>query len=352
MPSSKFGEFSLDQHWAYFREFCRLELASGGPDPHLKLCAYAMRQEPDPLERAWMALCYVAPYEVSTGAVLWSTWPLRRRVEAPGLGPWLQEHWRGLQIRRERRAARTPTKMLASLESARYWIVTDLPKLQAFQPESYAGPVEQVDAFDALWSSAKHGLQYFGRYALIKVLETLQQGGVVDAPAYDIRPDGGWSPRATLALLFPDHEAALNGSNSPDDLAVARAATDATIVDLQAHTGRPVSYFETEVLLCNYKQAVERKYPGRPQDTDLGYYHKVKEYWRAVPFPFLRYRHALFPAAVLGERQGWTGPREELGETFQKFQYFWSDLLFDYAMTQDLAFPVPRPTVPDNLRTA
>lgn len=320
-------------HRDSFLEFARWEIATGGPDPHLKVAVEGLRRASNNSERIWRAGCYVAPYEVSTGSVIWSEWPLERTLRYPRhFTNWLRKHWKGLCIRRERRAARTPAKMTECLLSV----------------AAYASrhPRGVGDEYEAVWKRADRELRYFGRYALIKFLETLHRGGAMSFGIPDIRPKGGWSPRTALALIYNQPtDTALIESNAPEILSDVQRKTDELLHTVALENQKaihPVSYFDIEVLLCNYRQAILRKYPGRPQDTDLAYYYKAKDYWSEIPFPVLEVRRKLFPKQVLGELQGWNGPREELGVTYAEHGYFWCDLVHDYHKTKALAQPALR----------
>ena len=109
--------------------------------------------------------------------------------------------------------------------------------------------------------------------------------------------------------------------------------------------GGQLDPFTFEVLLCNYRQALKSKYPGRGHDSELKYWHKARPYWEATGRRslFLEARQALFDWRCLGEQAGWDpAARKELGDTWQKYGYFWSDLEYDFTRTTDLAHPVRR----------
>lgn len=292
-----------------------------------------MRTLDDPAERAWRACCYVGPYEISTGMRIALEWPRPTVLADPAsFTTWVHDTWPKWQIRRERRAARTPRKMSEALLSAASW----------------AGRVAEgtYATYDEAWRSMDRGLRFYGRYAGIKVLEALHRGGVVPYGAPDIRPANAWSPRTTLAWLFPEEDARfLRGGDRPAVL----AAINQDVLQLQerlAHVhpeGRVYTLFELEVLLCNYRQALVNKYPGRAHDTDLKYGRAADAAWGYTSRVW-DFRRQLFDPKVLGESGGgpprWVGVRDELGTTLPAHGYFWSDLRFDYTRTTDLASPV------------
>jgi hypothetical protein len=312
---------------------------TGCPDPHLKMAAHMMRGVEGMAERAWLAACYLAPYEVSTGYQIWHTWKLGEAIAAPDkFATWIEQKRSGFLIRRERRASYTVPKMVASMMSAAEWIHDKLPHL--------------ADAtYDELWD-ASESLRYFGRYGRIKMLQTLHLGGCVRDSLPDIRPAGAWSPRQTLGLIFPEYAALLNeGGDRPEVLATVNSISE----DLRARTaeasGRAVSIFTHEVLLCNYRQTVpvpgdaeekKKKHIGWSLDTDLAYRDRARAYWSELAVPFEEVRASLFPPQVLGEKMGWDGNRDGIGMTFTRHGYFWSDMLYDYNATGDMANPVRR----------
>lgn len=320
-------------HKVNFLEFSRLHLLAGCPDPHLKMAVHQMRATNDPYESAWRAGCYVGPYEVCTGSLIWSNWDVWTVMEKPEeFTKWVEETWSRWNIRRERRAARTTKKMSESLLSyAKY--VTD--------PNLLAAHVE--DQYQDLWSVTDGSLRYFGRYALIKLLEALHRGGLVRNSIPDIRPDGGWSPRETMALLDPAHEVLYKeGGNKPAAHIAIQEETDKLREELSEYTHQDVSYYNVEVLLCNYRQ-YPKHHPGWPLDSDLNYYHTFVKNWEEPVFDWKAVRKELFPAEALGEIQGWEGPREELNTVFNTHHYLWSDVLYDYQKSKDnLGVPVKR----------
>lgn len=328
-------------HKTNFLEFCRLELLSGGPDPHLAVTGYAVKQLSNNADKAWRVGCYIGPYEATTGAVIYHYWPLKRVLaDEAGFRSWVKENWSRILFRRERRAARSIPKFTDSLLSYAQWVDRDLPTVRG-------------DGYAATWESAIKGIRYVGRYATIKLLEGLTRYAGVDSVATDIRPAGAWSPRKTLAMVFPEHAALLNSNdNKPATLTLANDLASSLRSAVSAHAKQLVTNFQVEVLLCNYRQALAGKYPGRPQDTDLSYHYEARQRWGDTvvntAIDFFTARQSLFNGRVLGEKIGWHGVREELGLTHPKYGYFWSDVIYDYKKTHDLAAPVRYETIPHN----
>src|SRR3990167_11526760 len=103
--------FSTEDHWRHFAEFCRWELAAGGPDPQIPLVG-EMSVGCSLAERRWRGGCYIAVYNVPFAEVLWTEWPWDRiDRESAALLPWLREHWTQIVTRVERRCVRRPEWM-------------------------------------------------------------------------------------------------------------------------------------------------------------------------------------------------------------------------------------------------
>jgi hypothetical protein len=197
--------------------------------------------------------------------------------------------------------------------------------------------------YEVLWDNAQEHLQYFGRYAIIKVLETLYRGNVTDNSMPDIRPEGAWSPRLTLAWLYPDDATVIiEGKNSPKTIELINQRVDNLRKVMNKHMGYDVSYFQVEVLLCNYRQVLDERngrYAGWSHDADLAYHTKVNEYFGELDFKFFEHRKNKFPNEFLGEIQGWNEPRKEI---YGYRGFFWSDKLYSYHDTEDFYNPVKR----------
>ncbi len=324
---------TADQHWRWFTEFAEYELATGGPDPHAKYVGI-LAQPCDWKERVWRGGLYSAVYTAPTAEAIWRAWPYQRVAESSqgALLEWLTTHWAGLPLRRERRAVRTPEKLARCLWSYHQWMEYQLvPYVENLHPDPYK-------AYESMWGFADKALYGFGRYALTKLLDFYEQYCDVPIRMGDIRPVGGWSPRLTLALLFP--QAHLDArSNSPGNIADA---------DLWALIGQErlrdegleLDWFRYEVMLCEYRQSVERErqYPGRSIDSELKYLQAVEHYWDAYAgsidwsyrSDIWQVRQNIHPVECLGEYNGWDGPRDDLGGFLNASERTWSDQLWDY----------------------
>ena len=324
---------SAETHLRFLADFTRYERAVGGPDPHMRIvCEGIIEPDWSPADKAWMIGCYLAPYNVPTGEVLFHYWPNAASVlnDPDGLRRWVKEAWPGISMRRERRAIRTPVKLAEHLINYAEWCVVRSGRIHA-----------ESDA-DRVWRELMT-IQGNGRYATIKTYEALQRVGVVGPPFPDIRPHGGWSPREMLAKLHPDVEAALNGGNTA---VLCQLANDRAVIsknDLEAELSDTVDWYTMEVVLCEYKQAWDGgQYPGRAHDSELGHISKVEPQWPDVPFRALQIRSEMFPHLALGELNGWEGRRDGLGGCPSQHGYMWTDTLYDWKPDIDLSEPEKR----------
>jgi hypothetical protein len=309
-----------------FTDFAERELESGGPDPQVRLVATAIQDE---VHRAWMAGCFVAPYTCGAAAAIWHDLaPYETRDYSPLVAQWLREHWEGIPIRRERRAVWKPEKLAECLESYTVWAEGEL--LQILN-----------EPYDVLYTSVLKHVKFFGRYAAMKVLEVLHLAGVTAAGQCDIRPRGARFPRSTLAWIWPE------AGHDPRSSA-AEQIEQAIQLSLRARALLPdgTTWFQTETLLCNFRQALAGKYPGRSHDRELAHFLRAEAHWGRErlldAFPFYELRRELFPWPCLGELNGWSGARKELETVYDRCAYFWVDTRYDYSRTTDVGDPVKR----------
>jgi hypothetical protein len=196
--------------------------------------------------------------------------------------------------------------------------------------------------YDAVWDAA-NAVPRLGRYVAIKLLEYLRLVDVLDAPLYDLRARDGYSPRGMLALLWPEKPELAIKRNDGLLLSIAEHYGTLTRVRMQQDYNLNLSMFEVQVLLCQFKQAHRGKqHPGRSTDSQLGLMRRVEAEWPGEETDFWRARAVLFPPETLGEIQGWDGRRKALEQVLPRYGYTWSDLLYDYNATTNLAEPVRR----------
>lgn len=290
-----------------FVDFSRAELATGGPDPQVTLVGRAMalrRDDLSPEERALRCGLFVVPYTIGAGAVLMHL----RDVGYPRehWGSFLIQHKEGFPMRRERRAVwgDDRAKLLRCIDSYAFWVVNTLPNI-------YKSPYEDV------YASINKECAFFGRYAAMKVIETLWHAGLVTNAQDSIVAKGAKYPRKMLALMFPDYAEQMNSkSNDPQIIANANAMAGVA----GGWIGQPVTWFQLETLLCNSRQSLSGKYAGRSHDRELAHWRRASGYFREhgidlrQTFPFYQMRSHQFDAQYLGEKGDpqWWGARDDL----------------------------------------
>ncbi len=307
-----------------FVEFCHAEINSGGPDPQTKIAATVH-------DDGWFAGCFVCPYTVGAGIAIYNQFPSPEQA-VDHIHRWLAECWPGIAVRRERRTVWAADKLADSLVSYGVWLRTEFPKVQH-------------ESYNVLWDSVNKHVRSFGRYATLKLLGTLHQAGIIEAEQPDIRPQGAKYPRRALTLLT-----GLDVTKGERDMHLEAANVAADMVKLEAEYtyGLSLSWNAFEILLCNYRQALTKRYPGRSNDSELAYYTKAflffgQEHMEGGPaLDFIDTRRTLFNESVLAEVQDWPTDRKELGDCWPKHGYFWDDTKYDWQLTLDLAKPWPR----------
>jgi hypothetical protein len=330
--------------WKNFADFCRLEMAVGGPDPHMKLTAAMCNLDSCPWsEKAWRGLCYLGVYNVPTAEQIWNAWHFERSIiEREEFLPWFTKHWQGIALRRERKSARSPIKMAKYFETASAWLSEAL--LDKKEGIGWIGGMKDLSPFDRYefaWENVQQ-IYSMGRYIAFKYLQYGMQ--YLDFPInlQDIRAKGGWSPRAMLAILWPDQAVPILGGDSPEEIAVVDTYAAKTKAYLLEGYGVDLSWYNLQVLLCDYKQCYvgKRQFPGRSQDSEIAYAKKIEDYWGGDTIMW-EARSMIFPHQALGEMNGWYSVREELGKVLYDHGYMWSDLIYDYNLSKTrLATPV------------
>lgn len=304
---------SLREHWPFWRKFIRAEKDVGGPDcqftlmlEHARIHNQLVYKNPthdrDRLDTVWLLGCYAAHHVAPSAHAVFEHFTVEEGASKPKrLRRWLEEHWDALPVRREMRSHRMVEKRLTCLQdAARY---------------ALSGKWEQ-GTYDDLWDDTQRSIKYFGRYMAIKYLELLRRTVRPDVKPYDTRARHAWSPRACMALLYPEHRSWLADRNRNDAKTIERVEKYATKIykDLREH-GIKVSYFELQGLLCNYKEMLYgRFYPGAGHDEELFYLKQFGTKFKVRPW--LQTRSQIFPHKYLGERGDpkWLGIREEVGQ--------------------------------------
>ena len=322
-------------HWRFFAEFCKYETMAGGPDPHMRLVGH-MSRNCSPEEKIWRAGCYVGVYNVPTAEALWKHWPWPSVPErGTVLEDWLQQNWKGIAFRRERRCVRSPIKLAKFLRSYAEFASNMLPAILI---------LEGRELYEEMWKTSQKMVYGLGRYSGFKLLEFYNRYCEdISLPMPDIRPADAWSPRRALALLWPERaEGLLEGEDETTLQRVTQTVED-SLKRMDEEFDIQLDNYCFEVFLCDYRQSFEgkRQYPGRSQDSELDYHNKISPWWGKETEMF-KARRELFPHEPLGEIQGWNGVRKELGRVLREQGYTWTDFRYNYLLTRDLSQPFPR----------
>ncbi len=322
--------FTPREHTAYLADFLRAEQTLNGPDAHLVALGPLLRDQ-SLEERIWRCGCYAAVYNAPGAEAIWSAISYETARRNPETIPdWLECNWANLPIRKERRAVRTPKKMSACLQSYLKW--------QARRPEvMWSDP----NGYETIWASTDE-IYGMGRYVRIKLLEAFRRYTNGAFELQDIRANGGHSPRAMLALLYPRYVPELLGGDSRSNCKIAEMCAAWVKEELAERHDVHASFFEIQVALCEYKSCYGRnQYPGRTLDSELGHWYKAERIGHEAQY--LEARKELFPHVALGELQGWKGRRDALHDCLKIHGYMWVDTQYDYLASRGrLADPVKR----------
>lgn len=305
-------------HWDWFRRYARGEMNAGGPDCQFPLMIELARRhfhEHKHLGRpdaawVWLAGCYCSNHCVPSAFEIWRRFPADQVAEDPSrLLRFIEKYTKALPMRTEMRSHRDPMKRVRCLQDfAKYTLSSRWSRRQGM-------------TYDELFEDSQEQVKYFGRYMAIKFLELLRRTVRPDVVSYDIRAKHAWSPRVTLALLFPKHHDLLldRSDNRPETIElVERLATKVKRYLNEQMLG--ASYFDTQVLLCNYKQAVYgRSYPGHGHDEDLIHTDQFETEFQGAPI--WRARVRIFPREYLGEHSvnEWRTMRKDLEELWAQY---------------------------------
>jgi hypothetical protein len=331
-------QFTTEDHRRFFAEFCRWELASGGPDSQLPTVAEMANSPGVPEdERLWRAFCYIGVYNVPYGEVIWDHYSLETMKQDPDdLRAWLDLAYVEGKIttRIERRSARRSDWMFGYLTGARRFIDREWQALK-----DKCASMDPELAYEVAWQKVLE-VPTVGRYAAIKLIEYMRRFLGLKVSTPDIRPKDAWSPRHTLGYIFPDRGLG-NKSNTDVALAMARQSCEDAIKLLHQEYGVVIDMFQLQVLLCEYRESWEsrKQYPGRSLDSELGYARKAEYDWGHRSKIWVA-RQVLFPHEHLGELRGWEGTRKEVGQCLNNHRYTWTDMLYDYSTTTNMAKPM------------
>jgi hypothetical protein len=285
-------------------------MTAGGPDPQVRLTGEAIQRHRlgGELHTACdLAGLFVVPYSCAGAAILWRLYE-KKPVET--WQPWLEQHGSSIPVRKERRPVKGSWPRFT--ECAKSWLDW------CYNSAPHVTSLPYRDVYKSVTSDVK----YFGRYATMKLLETMYQAGITAFAQDTMVPRDGKFPRRTMALLMPEHSEMLL-AKGPGNEAEIDALCDRIRQGTSDRIGQEISWFQIETMLCIYRQSLGGKYPGGRHDSELGHW------WRTIQavgpdisaqlheqFPFHRLRGELYPHEYLGEFNDpqWWGIRPELEE--------------------------------------
>lgn len=285
-------------HWSLFTKFVRAELGVGGPDAQLQLVDHLPEKDADALSRVWAIGCYCSHHTIQGAFAVYKNFPnpirvIRRPLE---LRRFLKDHWEGLPLRREMRSHQMLDKR------------TDC--LLSFANYTVNGRWAR-GGYESVWDSSIEDVRYYGRYMALKYLELLRMSVRPKLILTDLRAKHAWSPRIALALLYPQHHDVFmdRGDNSTATIALVERYA-AKLHRKLTRKGIDLNFFQLQVLLCNYKQAIHgRFYPGMGLDEEMMYSDVALKFFDMRPL--YRLRKQLFKRRHLGELSGWHGIRQD-----------------------------------------
>jgi hypothetical protein len=265
-------------------------------------------------------------------------WPATSFGEADFL-LWSEENWPGIFLRKERKAVFR--KPFFAECAASYLTFAQRAVQEDAWPDGHAPATA--------WFTGQ--VKYMGRYIAARWVEVMRRAFPTDCSTWamlDPSTAGAEHPRKALALLHPEHSAALLGKDTKENIRISDSVMENVVLDLALEYGLDVDYYTIHSLLCEYKQAIvgKRQHPGKSLDSEVAYADKVAAYWRGGS-DFYPIRESLFPGRSLGELNGWHGVRPGLEAMLHDHGIVWSDAVYDYTTTiedpdADLAHPVLR----------
>lgn len=295
---------TLKNRWNLFADFCKAELATGGPDPQMPLIEELAKEEEDDQIRVWLAGCYGAHHCVASAYAVWGSWdPISVINDYPEFVKWLNNFWLNLPVRPEMRSHRMVEKRATCL-----WDFANFALGQSWR---------NWTNYHDMWEGTIQNIRYYNRYMAIKMGEMLRRLVIPHIVLRDMRAKGAWSPRRTLGMLWPEHTYRLNDrdNNDSETIELVENIAARTRNRLMTDYNISVSFFQLQVLLCEFREAtVGGYYPGASHDEEMDYMDKAGYSFDMTPIYDARAK--LFPHEYLGEKNNWHGLRKE------KFQVF------------------------------
>ncbi len=279
-------------HWPLWTEFVKAETAAGGPDCQLHLLL-ELAPEANDIERVWLAGAYGAHHCVPSAYAVWREFRPIEVAKDPGrLFTWLQDNWAALPVRPEMRSHRMVAKRHQCLHDFAVYAL---------------GESWRTGSYEYTWEDSIDSVKYMARYMGIKYLELLRRICRPDMILSDMRAKNAWSPRIGLGLLWPEVAEVIADKDNNTKEAIALAENYATkTIQRLAENGVTNSYFQLQVELCNYREALVGGFaPGIGHAEEMDYI-KIAE----TKFDMQHVwdtRKRIFKPEYLGELNGWFG---------------------------------------------
>ncbi len=304
-----------------FIEFARLKLALDGSDAYIMgAVEQARTRKEDPYWAAGVFTTFYAPPSHESFMNVWSMHDVLNFTDE--VQAWTIANWEDLPVSGARHTNRMgPHKCVETLVGYAKW-------LTKAGPETLGG-----NDFPLVFKRFIKNVPNHGRYTGLKLYETLRRLGAPFPTVTDIRPSGGRVPRRALNMIY-GHNHKLDDA---EHLAEANQLAHALALEI------PTTWFNVEMLLCNFTKAVKGSYyPGHALDRELERAVVCADFNPIATASLSRVRKKLYSDSCLGEFNGWSGVRKELGRCLPDHGYLWSDILYDYGATTDLAHPAPQ----------
>jgi hypothetical protein len=296
--------------WDKFAEFVHHEVKiANGPDCQLKLLVGLGNGRGD-TERMWLNGCYAAHHCVPSGYALWREFPNPHVLvaypdEQNRLEDWLEDNWSALPVRPEMRSHRMVEKRHACIvDFARYAV-----------QETW-----RVGDYETIWKQSIGAVRYYNRYMAIKYLELMRMTVRPDLVLGDMRAKHGWSPRIGLGLLFPDDADVVGDREDNSDYAIQLTEDCASecLQILREEYNLEISYFQIQVLLCNFREMlVGGFYPRAGHDEEMDYIKLAETKFDMTPV--WEKRAELFDKSLLGEHNNWFGIQKSMYTDWKNF---------------------------------
>lgn len=283
-------------YWPLFENFVVEELKAHGPDSQLQLLLELAPDASD-VSKVWLIGTYCGHHCVAPAWAIWNHFTPEQVLRDPiSLRLFLERNWLALPVRQEMHSHRMLEKRWSCLVDMALYAT---------------GESWRKGSYEKIWNESIESVSYFNRYLGIKFMEMMRRTVRPDLILSDIRAQKGWSPRAMIALLYPEMAVTIGNRHDNGFETVWYAEEYATKIKNHLKTvGIEVSYYQLQVLLCNTKQMVEgRVAPGSGHEAELNFIKTAEKNFSMSHVYDTRKR--IFEPRYLSEIPGWQGLQKE-----------------------------------------